>query len=149
MARTPGDDWFPKPVGRSSRDLEPPTDDEWLVGDDLLPRSTAFDAWSIVNRRGLIATGFALVFLIALLAALGVFSSGSSPSAGPTSAKTTSTPRTAAAAAPSVSSPVPPTTTLKPGDSGAQVKILQQELAKLGYRSARSTATTGRPPQRR
>ena len=134
MARTPEDDWFPKPVGRSSRDLEPPTDDEWLVEDDLTPRPAAFDAWSIVNRRGLIATGFALVFLIALLAAVGVFSSGSPPSAGPTTgARTTSTTRTAAPVPPSLSSPVPPTTTLKPGDSGAQVKLLQQELAKLGY----------------
>ena len=134
VARTPDDDWFPKPVGRSSRDLESPTDDEWLVEDDLPPRSTAFDAWSIVNRRGLIATGFALLFLIALLAALGVFSSGSPPTAGlTTGTKMTSTTRTATPAQPSVSSPVPPTTTLKPGDSGAQVKILQQELAKLGY----------------
>jgi peptidoglycan hydrolase-like protein with peptidoglycan-binding domain len=28
---------------------------------------------------------------------------------------------------------VPPTTTLKPGDSGPQVKGLQRELASLGY----------------
>jgi len=29
--------------------------------------------------------------------------------------------------------PNPPTTTLKPGDSGPQVKALQRELASLGY----------------
>jgi Putative peptidoglycan binding domain len=134
VARTPEDDWFPQAGARSSRDLEPPTDDEWLVGDDLPPGSTAFDPWSIVSRRGLIATGFALVFLIALLAAFGVFSGGSPPTAGlTTSAQTTSTTRSATPAPPSLSSPVPPTTTLKPGDSGSQVKILQQELAKLGY----------------
>ena len=135
MARTPEDDWFPQVGGRSSRDLETSADDEWLVGNNLPPRPTSFDVWSIVNRRGpLLATGSALVFLIAVLAALGVFSSGSRPSTGPTAgAATTSTTRTVTSAPLTLSSPVPPTTTLKPGDSGSQVRILQQELAKLGY----------------
>jgi hypothetical protein len=134
MARTPEDEWFSQ-AGRSLSPGEPerPIEDEWLAGDDLPPRSTPFDPWSLANRRVLIPTGFALVFLVALLAAAGVFSgSPSTPTAAPTTS--TSTPSTTRTTTPAVpAGPVSPTTTLKPGDSGSQVKTLQRELASLGY----------------
>jgi Putative peptidoglycan binding domain len=134
MARTPEDEWFSQ-AGRSLSAGEPerPIEDEWLAGDDLPPRSTPFDPWSLANRRVLIPTGFALVFLVALLAAAGVFSgSPSTPTAAPTTS--TSTPSTTRTTTPAVpAGPVSPTTTLKPGDSGSQVKTLQRELASLGY----------------
>jgi hypothetical protein len=137
MARTPEDDWFPQADrSRTPGELEGPIEDEWLASDDPLPRSTPFDPWSLADRRVLIPTGIALVFLIALLAAFGVFSSGSPPSplAAPiiSTATTSVTTRTTTPAAPR-STPAPPTTTLKPGDVGPQVKALQRELASLGY----------------
>jgi hypothetical protein len=136
MARTPEDDWFPQ-VDRSLSpgELEGPIEDEWLAGDDLLPRSTPFDPWSLANRRVLIPTGLALVFLVALLAAVDVFSSGSPPIPMAAPIISTATPSITRTTTPAVprSTPAPPTTTLKPGDSGSQVKALQRELARLGY----------------
>jgi peptidoglycan hydrolase-like protein with peptidoglycan-binding domain len=72
--------------------------------------------------------------LVALLAAVGVFSRGPPPVPITATVISTSTPsiiRTTSAA--QRSTPAPPTTTLKPGDSGSQVKALQRELASLGY----------------
>jgi hypothetical protein len=135
IARTPEDEWFPQAGTSPSPDeRERPIEDEWLASDDLPPRSTPFDPWSLANRRVLVPTGFALVFLVALLAAVGVLSNGSPPTptaATTTSTSTASTTRTTTPAVPA--GPVPPTTTLKPGDSGSQVKTLQRELASLGY----------------
>jgi hypothetical protein len=136
MARTPEDEWFPHAeTSGSPGELEAPIVDEWLAGDDHPPRPTPFDVSSLANRRVLVPTGLALVFLVALLAAVGVFSSGSPPipAAAPTlSTATPSIAPTTTATRPH-STPAPPTTTLKPGDSGPQVKALQQELASLGY----------------
>lgn len=136
IARTPEDDWFPQ-AGRSLSpgEQERPIEDEWLADHDLSPRSTPFDPWSLANRRVLIPTGFALVFLVALLAALGVLSNGSPPTPTAATTTSTSTASTTRITTPAVPSPgpVPPTTTLKPGDSGSQVKTLQRELASLGY----------------
>jgi peptidoglycan hydrolase-like protein with peptidoglycan-binding domain len=136
MARTPEDEWFPH-VDKSNPPGEPdaPIVDEWLAGDDDPPRPAPFDPSSLANRRVLVPTGLALVFLVALLAAVGVFSSGAPPI--PAAARTLSaaTPSIAptTTATPPRSTPAPPTTTLKPGDSGPQVKALQQELSSLGY----------------
>lgn len=135
MARTPEDDWFPR-VGTSASPDKPggPIEDEWLVGDDPLP-ATRFDPWSLANRRVLIPTGLAFVFLVALLAAVGVFSSGSPaiPATAATVGSATTSVTRATTPPAARSTPTPPTTTLKPGDSGSQVKALQRELASLGY----------------
>jgi Putative peptidoglycan binding domain len=135
MARTPEDDWFPQAgTGLSPGEPQRPVEDEWLAGGDLPPRSTPFDPWSLANRRVLIPTGFALVFLVALLAAVGVFSSGSPPIPSAAPVISTATPSiTRTTTAVTAASPLPPTTTLKPGDSGSQVRALQRELASLGY----------------
>lgn len=135
MARTPEDDWFPQ-VDRSASPDEPggPIEDEWLAGDDP-PPATRFDPWSLATRRVLVPTGLALVFLVALLVAVGVFSSGSprAPTAAPTISSATTSVTRATTPAAARSTPTAPTTTLKPGDSGSQVKALQRELASLGY----------------
>jgi peptidoglycan hydrolase-like protein with peptidoglycan-binding domain len=79
-----------------------------------------------------------LVLLIGGLAVAGVFSSSKPPPAATTHRVTTTpattpatTPRTTTKAA--VTNVPAPTTTLKPGDTGAQVKALQRALAQLGY----------------
>lgn len=82
-----------------------------------------------IERR---ATALALVILVIGLTVGGVLD-------GASRAPTTATiPTTTRAAAPALTqpatSPVPaPATTLRPGDSGTQVRALQQALARLGY----------------
>jgi peptidoglycan hydrolase-like protein with peptidoglycan-binding domain len=74
-----------------------------------------------------------VVFVVAVLAFAGVFSSSTpaaTPPITPVNTNPVTTPTTTQAAAPVV--PVP-TAPLKPGDTGVQVKRLQRALAQLGY----------------
>jgi Putative peptidoglycan binding domain len=88
--------------------------------------------------RTLLLAALAVVAVIVVigLAIGGVFSSSgpnpatSPPATTPTTPKSTTTPTTTAAHAPRN---LAPTATLKPGDTGAQVKRLQRALAQLGY----------------
>ncbi len=76
-----------------------------------------------------------VTFLIAVLAAAGVFSSGPVTSVPPvTSTPTIVTTPTAQTTTTTPAQPVAaPATSLKPGDTGAQVKVLQRALARLGF----------------
>jgi hypothetical protein len=137
MAHTPEDEWFsPGDASLSPGELRRPAEEHWLVADDPLPRSTTFDAWSLADRRVLVPIGVAVVFLVALLAAVGVFGSDSPQMPAPNFATPPSVAlpvvRTTKPTAPR-SIPNPPTTTLKPGDSGPDVKALQRELVSLGF----------------
>ncbi len=96
-----------------------------------------------VGTRELIAAAVVVVLLvIAGLALGGVFSGGKkhadTPTTTPSTAQTTTTSRvttTASTTQPTNPSPLPvPTTTLKTGSNGAQVKQLQRALAQLGYK---------------
>ncbi len=137
MAETPEDNWFPQPDASLSQDeSRERSQDEWLVGDDQPPRSTSFDPWSLADRRVLVPVGGILVFLVALLAAFGVFSSSPPPVSVPVATVPTATTPPVTQATTTTAPPptaAPPTTTLKPGDTGSQVKALQRELASLGY----------------
>jgi hypothetical protein len=143
--RDPGyDDWFDEP--------EPPTetqsavgrgvyedaDEVWVLPEDDEPRSPAHRQF-VVAGRTLTTTQLAIIGIcilavfFAILAAAGVFN-GSSPPA-PTVAITTTpltntTPTTAANTTPEVQGPSQP---LNPGDTGSQVKLLQQSLNTLGF----------------
>ena len=99
-----------------------------------------------VTVRTLVVGGVAAVVVLVLiaLAAAGVFSSSGSPSrraatsgtASTTPARpaTTRTTPTRTGTGPGRQAPAPaPTVTLKPGDTGAQVRLLQRALARLGY----------------
>ena len=55
------------------------------------------------------------------------------PAASPARRTTTTPPPTTTASTPSSTVRVLPTTTLKPGDTGAQVRALQRALKALGY----------------
>ena len=132
VPESPEDDWFSEPDVRPSpgRVGQPVEDDEWLEGDDLRPRSAPpFDLRTLADRRLLVVAGFLIAFLLAVLAAAGVFSGSARRPTTPISTGTAppATPPTAAPAA------TAPQTTLKPGNTGAQVKVLQQALANLGY----------------
>ncbi len=93
------------------------------------------DASLYARRRAALAIGvgvLAIVLLVAGLAAGGLFSGGDENQAAatttaPTTTATTTSTQTTAPALPA------PNATLKPGDEGAQVKVLQRALASLGY----------------
>jgi hypothetical protein len=144
------DDWFAepelvpsrrarqRPAGPAARLPESEADEDDWIGDDLrAPRQGPTFASSLPDRWVPIAAGVLLlaILLIGGLALAGVFSGSSKPEQAVTTAPLPATPTTTArtttqAAGTSVPAP---TTTLKPGDTGPQVKALQRALAQLGY----------------
>jgi hypothetical protein len=122
------DDWFGGAAAEEAEDAA--SAEDWLQEEVPAPRPW----YEAIDRRIVIIAVVCVGLLIAVLAAAGVFSGGSHHAATVSSTVattpiTTTTPTTTA-----VSQPVPaPTTTLKPGDSGAQVKVLQRALASLGF----------------
>jgi hypothetical protein len=125
------DDWFADvepPREPGVLDSDPPSaEDDWLLQPEPSRRPRPELPW----RRIAVIGGGAVVLLIAGLAAAGVFSGSSAPTAGPITSVSLSIPTTTAAK--STAAPTLPTGTLKPGDSGAQVRALQRALKALGY----------------
>jgi Putative peptidoglycan binding domain len=151
------DDWFDEPRVPPERRPRAPVDadqtavvEDWLTGDEHeRAGGLRVGGLELTNRQAVVAGSVvALVLLVIGLAAGGVFSSGS-PSTAPPS--TSSSPATSAAAS-TQPSPAPavkgPTTTLKPGDKGAQVTALQRALAKLGYSPGKPDGVYGAATQR-
>jgi murein L,D-transpeptidase YcbB/YkuD len=139
------DDWFDDPeppaargavTDQATRDsLEPGAHaEDWLAG-ETQPTRRRRTVGSFDPR---LAAGAALgvVALLAIVLALsGVFSSGTprrTTTTPPTTHATTTTPTTTATQTTATTLPAP-TGPLKPGDQGAQVKVLQRALASLGY----------------
>jgi hypothetical protein len=123
------DDWFVDPG-------EPQGPDDWLEPEPAERPARGFIPRSRPGRRTvLIAAGAVLVLLLVGLAIGGVFSGSKHPATTPTTAPSTTTqPSTTKTQAPSTRNvPSAPTTTLKPGDQGAQVTKLQRALTRLGY----------------
>ncbi len=139
MDGRPGaDDWFASPDPEvpewpSEENVDPGADD-WLseAGGAPLRRS-----WVGAIDRRVVAVGASLLaVLIAGLAAAGVFSSGGGAPAPASTPPPTSSVPTAAGTTTTASTAkrLPaPATTLKPGDSGTQVTVLQRALASLGF----------------
>jgi Putative peptidoglycan binding domain len=154
--RDPGyDDWFDEP--------EPPTetqsavgrgvyedaDEVWVLPEDDQQGSPAHREF-VVAGRTLTTTQVAIIGIcilavfFAILAAVGVFN-GSSPPAQPVTPPpkqlTNTTPTTTAVnTTPTTQGPQQ---TLKPGDTGSQVKLLQQSLATLGFSSGKPDGVYG------
>lgn len=122
------DDWFADVEQQAVLERDPPSaEDDWLV-----PSAPARAAAELPWRRIVVFGAFAVVVLVAILGAAGVFNSSSKPRAVTTPpvtvpAQTTPTTTTKHSAV------TLPKTTLKPGDTGAQVKALQRALKSLGY----------------
>jgi hypothetical protein len=142
------DDWFTPPGGRprgpgsSAGDtrVDEGSPDEELADDWLSDEGTAGHAVrtarrELGKRRVAIAVGAAAILLLIIgLAIGGVFSSGGSPAPTTTTlAATTPAPSPPPTPLPTPVAPPAPATTLKPGDTGAQVKVLQRALTLLGY----------------
>lgn len=153
------DNWFDEPdtsgawdarsarLGRSMRSDSPSPALE--AGEDWIgakPPASATDerlpvrvAGLLRGRRGVAAAAAAVVVvgcLLGGLAAAGVFSgSQARPATTPTGG--TSSPAATTPATPTQPILAPPAATLKPGDQGAAVKVLQRGLARLGYSPGR------------
>jgi hypothetical protein len=131
------DDWFVEqetfgPVsGVGSAAQGVPRSDDWLSGDE--PVAPSGRRGPVSTRTLVLGALLAVVLLVIGLAAGGVFSGGGAKHPLATTITTTprqtTTPRTTR---PSAVVPAP-TTTLKPGDKGVQVRRLQGALKLLGY----------------
>jgi murein L,D-transpeptidase YcbB/YkuD len=125
-----GDDWFADvdaPQGVLEND-PPSAEDDWLLQPEPARRSRNDLPWKQISIVGAIV----VVVLIAGLAAAGVFSSSSKPSTVPPANVTITTSQTTTVAHHGTVVATP-TTTLKPGDTGPQVRVLQHALNALGY----------------
>ena len=146
------DDWFagldneapPSERGETqdgARAQPPPAFDDWVSEEDPPPRAEEppRNEGFTVRLGTLVAVGGVVLVLLLVvgLALGGVFSGGGkSPPATSTATTTaaTTTTQTQSTTTTSAGPVVPaPTTTLKPGDQGAQVKRLQHALVHLGY----------------
>ena len=152
------DDWFAEPRDTErTRRTAPPREGRPSAGtarrhDERPParRDTGGldlpDWLTSLDRRIVAAAAIAVVLLVVGLAVGGVFSSGGgAPALTTTTAPpTTTTTPTTTTSAPPASHVVPaPGTTLKPGDTGAQVIVLQQALASLGFSSGKADGQYG------
>jgi Putative peptidoglycan binding domain len=139
------DDWFDEPeppaetqssAGRAAYEGD---DEVWVLPEEESPRAGHRREFVVAGRtltttQVAIIAGSILALLLAILAAAGVFSS-SKPAAPPVATpppppKVTTTATTNTVTTPTVQAP---NTTLSPGDTGSQVKLLQQALISLGY----------------
>lgn len=126
------DDWFADvepPREPGVLDSDPPSaEDDWLLQPEPIRRPRPELPW----RRIAVVGGGAVVLLIAGLAAAGVFNGSSPPNTVPITGASLSTPTTTAGKTTRAATALP-TGTLKPGDTGAQVRALQRALKALGY----------------
>jgi hypothetical protein len=137
------DDWFaaqdPELRGAPrapSEETAGASADDWLSEADDPLRTF----WvRLVDRRVVALGALLLVLLIAGLVAGGVFSGGGkgrpSPSSPTLTTRTTTT--TGTTTAPPARHLPAPASTLKPGDTGSQVAVLQRALASVGFPSGK------------
>jgi putative peptidoglycan binding protein len=141
------DDWFDEPDLEERRpDVVPDGTvaraDDWL--DDEADGSQLRPSWThSINRRMVTVVVSLVALLIAGLAAAGVFSGGgTSPPLGTSSPTPTTQATTATTTATQAQLPAP-TTTLKPGNTGTQVAVLQRALASLGFSAGKADGVYG------
>jgi peptidoglycan hydrolase-like protein with peptidoglycan-binding domain len=156
--RDPGyDDWFDEPEPPPSRRrrgqrraAEPGLDETWVAPSQearRAPREPLVIGGREVTttQLGIVAVS-AVVLLLAILAAAGAFSGGGKTAAPPTVPHhTTPPPKVTPSNTTPVTTPTTPapTSTLKPGDTGAQVTVLQHALASLGYSVGKADGSYG------
>jgi len=125
------DDWFGGAAAEEDEPLRPTgAGEDWLQDE----RPAAHPWYDRLDRRVVVVAMVAVAALIAVLAAAGVFSGGGHTAAPPAVSTTeTQTPAPTPTPTPRPASVPAPTATLKPGDAGTQVEVLQRALKALGY----------------
>jgi Putative peptidoglycan binding domain len=143
------DDWFvdpevPAQEDEATRGHEEPRAEDWLAAtpaDERAPR--------VAHRERLLLAAAALaVLLLAGLAAAGVFSSGGSHHGVQSASTTAPRPPTTAPTTTTRTFTVLPTSALKPGDTGTQVRELQRALTALGYSPGAADGSYGPATER-
>ncbi|HXY81198.1 MAG TPA: peptidoglycan-binding domain-containing protein [Gaiellaceae bacterium] len=144
------DDWFAEPEFEAPRrrrraeraTAEPPLPqdgggpagaDDWLARSDGARERYRGVQRSSRNARLALGAAVLAVLLLIGLAAGGVFSGGGKKAAPPAAPTTTPTATVTPSTGPATTPVRVPTSTLKLGDKGAQVTILQRALKSLGY----------------
>jgi Putative peptidoglycan binding domain len=115
---------------------EPGTADDWLGGQPATTRVASREDRTVKLGTLLVAAAVVLVLILVVgLAIGGVFSGGATKGATTTTTAPTTTQTTPTSTTPTRPALVvaAPATTLKPGDTGVQVKRLQRALKRLGY----------------
>ena len=122
--------------------------DDWLSEENASPLRPSWAAG--IDRRLLVGGAVLVVLLLIGLAAGGVFSGGGGTEESPSTAPATTSaaaPRTTTAATTTAAAPAkqlpPPATTLKPGDTGAEVATLQRALTSLGFSTGKVDSDYG------
>jgi hypothetical protein len=136
------DDWFGDQDPEDPRLPDVPPDesidqaDDWL--DETVGRQPRPSWTQTIDKRMVTVAACLIAVVIAVLAAAGVFNSGGSraPISTPSQTATKQTTTAATTTAPAQQLPAP-ATTLKPGDTGTQVAVLQRALASLGFSSGK------------
>ncbi|HXR11805.1 MAG TPA: peptidoglycan-binding protein [Gaiellaceae bacterium] len=138
------DDWFAEPERtmrlRRRESERAPDAEDWTDDDNDREIGIGVRALRPEAKLGLAVAALAVILLIGLAAA-GVFSSGTKKARPPVTTPPTTTAQTATT--PQTPAVVVPATPLKPGDTGAKVKELQQALAKLAYLSGTADGKYG------
>lgn len=146
--RDPGyDDWFDEPApptetqSSANRGVYEDADEVWVLPEDEDARAPA-QREIVFGGRTLTLTQLAIIavsilaVIFGILAAAGVFNGSKAPTPSvtppPKKAATTAPATTGASTTPTVQVP---SQSLIPGDTGAQVKILQKALISLGFLS--------------
>ena len=144
--RDPGyDDWFdePEPLTETqsgaNRGVYEDADEVWVLPEEEGGRAPGHRE-IVIGGRTLTMTQVAIIaasllaIFFAILAAAGVFN-GAKATAPPVTPTTTAPPATATTAPVTNTNPTveAPAQTLKPGDTGSQVKVLQRALKALGF----------------
>jgi hypothetical protein len=144
--RDPGyDDWFDEPEpptetrSGANRGVYDGDDEVWVVPDDETGHARGRRGEIVIAGRTLTTAQAAILgasvvaLIVAILAAVGAFSSGKTAVPPPvtTPPPTTATHSTSTATVPPAAQA--PSQQLKPGDTGSQVKVLQRALAALGF----------------
>jgi Putative peptidoglycan binding domain len=123
------DDWFADVEQPGALESDPPSaEDDWLIQPEPVRRARPTPEWGRIAAVG----GGLIALLVAGLAAAGVFSGSHAPSTTPITSVSIQAPATTAATS-TRSAAALPSRTLKPGDTGAQVRALQRALKALGY----------------
>jgi Putative peptidoglycan binding domain len=155
--RDPGyDDWFdePEPLTETqsgaNRGVYEPVEEVWVLPEDEAPHDRgrrgeiAIGNWTLTTTQAAILAVSVLALVLAILAATGAFSSNkaaippvTSPPP-PTATVTVTTPTTA-----TNPTTAAPQQTLKPGDTGEQVKVLQRALTALHFSPGKADGDYG------
>ena len=155
--RDPGyDDWFdePEPPSEShsgaNRGVYEPVEEVWVLPEDEAPGDRrprgeiAIGNWTLTTTQAAIIAVSVLALVLAILAATGAFSSNKAA----VPPVTTPRPRATVTVTSPATTPTKPTTqapqqTLKPGDTGEQVKVLQRALTALHFSPGKADGDYG------